>query len=863
MLSIKKISQNAQEAAKYYCQEFQKEDYYVKGQEPPGEWHNGTDLSLKEEVTEEQLSLILAGKDHTGNALVRDGGVGKTHLPGWDFTFSAPKSVSLLYARSPELRGSILEAHNRAVHAAISYMERVTLDKSVKRVSIQGGKRVVNREAPKSIIVAKFQHRTSRELDPQLHTHCLLANMAQRKDGSWGALDVMQAYREKKAIGALYRADLCQILNKELGLDVEKDREFFRLVDVPKVLETEFSKRREQIKEIMNKRGWIGGRLAESATLLTRGNKKDVDQDALFGVWGIQLDKLGWNREQSKGLLLSKDAIAEKLPKLSDSERTAVRGRLAEKTLKALTARASTFTIEGLKTHFFEQCQTIFNAKEIEQEFSHYLSFPNLVRLGLDKKWRERFSTQEIMDLEKRMLDDARILNKDLGSGIPVPDQMQAISNYENEASKRTGKTLKLTEDQCKSVIHSLSAGKLKLIEGLAGSGKSFAMQAVQKAYELNGYKILGLAPTGKAAQNLADNGINAMTVDKFFLDLRGGQLSLGNKDIIIVDEAGMLGSRKTSRLLACARVGGAKLIMVGEDKQLQPVDAGGAFKALGKEFGFESLTTIYRQKEDWQRDAVRYFRNGLSAKALELYHERGLLCIGKDSKALRTTLVKDYINHRQNTPHESSIIIASTNIEASIINEAVRAELKKSAILIQDKDFVATLAIRGEKEEKALTVGERIIFLKNNRNLDVQNGLCGTITEIKPAINGDTRFLTVKSDTGKEIKVDLFRYSHLDYAYAVTVYKSQGSTVDQVFMRASADIDRESTYVAMSRQRIKAKLYAAYEDFKEDFFELAKLTEFKIPEKRQEILYQHSKNQMEASLSKSNQKDTTIEYDI
>jgi len=862
MLSIQKIPLGAEDAAKYYTQKIAKEDYYLQGQEPPGQWYGGEEFGLSGEVHIADLEALFKGQSPDGDQLVKLAGKNSQHAPGWDCTFSAPKSVSLAFARADlQLREKILDAHDRAVEAALSHTERVVLRESVRRVRMENGVRVVDREAPQSIIAARFQHRTSRELDPQLHTHCLIMNMAKRQDNTWGGLELKQLFKEKKAVGAIYRSELASILQKELGFRVEKDREFFRLKYVPKEAEKAFSKRREQILSAMNKRGWAGGRLAKEASLLTREKKRLVDNDAMMEIWKIQCDKMGWDYGKFQEKFTEKDKTAY-YDCWKDKTIDATREEIADKALSEITAKYSTCTIEGLKSKFCEHSQGLLNASEIETEFSKYRSFKNLVDLGLDEFGRNIFTTAQIREIEPKMLSTAAELNASQEKGIASDKQADLILDFENNMQK-TMSGFQFSSDQVDAILHAFSAGQIKVIEGVAGAGKSLSMQLVREAFEKEGYNVRGLCPTGTAADNLSESGISTMTMDKYFVGKKHGRDKLTSRDVVVCDEMGMVGSKKTARLLEEVKRAGAKVLLVGESGQLQPLDAGGAFRALGKSLGKATISKIFRQEENWQKEAVAHFRAGEAEKALFLYHQRGLLKLESSPSKINTKLVSDFVSQKLEKPGESSLILARTNEEVSALNQAIREQLKDKGLLSKESDRQASVRVNKKNEERSFAVGDRVIFLKNNTKLKVKNGTLGTITEISPDMRGHARFVHAVNDKGVSIKIDLFNYNYLDHAYAVTVYKSQGSTIDRVFVRATPNMDRETSYVAMSRQKVKASLYATYEDFGEKIDKMEPLINLCNKETRAQLMADKCIANLGKIMNRSVQKNTSVDHEI
>ncbi|MGF1630209.1 MAG: MobF family relaxase [Kiloniellaceae bacterium] len=271
---------NATAALAYY-DHLRQDDYYSREGEPPGRWGGGAAarLSLKGPVTQSEFDAALNGIDpKTGERLVQRGGQAQSHAAGWDMTFSAPKSVSVLWALSePQERAAIEAAQRTAVIEATRYLEK---EAAWSRRG-QGGR---CREQAACLLVAQFDHHTSRELDPQLHTHCFVFNMAPRKDGSWGAIVSKELYKAQKNAGAVYRNALAQELEQQ-GHRLEREGDIFRVAAIPKHVERAFSKRRQAIEKAAGAHGYTTAKGMELAALRTRRAKENAKLSGLFDAW--------------------------------------------------------------------------------------------------------------------------------------------------------------------------------------------------------------------------------------------------------------------------------------------------------------------------------------------------------------------------------------------------------------------------------------------------------------------------------------------------------------------------------------------------------------------------------------------------
>ena len=280
---------NAKAALAYYAH-LRQDDYYTRDGEPPGRWagRGAERLSLQGPVTQSEFALALQGVDpKTGEPLVQHGGKAHAHAAGWDMTFSAPKSVSVLWALSvPQERTAIEAAQRSAVTEATRYLEK-------EAAWSRRGKGGLIREQAAGLLTAQFDHHTSRDLDPQLHTHCIVFNLAPRKDGTWGAIVSRELYKAQKKAGAVYQNTLANELER-LGHQVERKAGTFRVGAIPKQVERVFSKRRRAIEDAARTHGCTTAKGMELATLLTRKRKRRVRLESLFDAWQAEARTLSF-----------------------------------------------------------------------------------------------------------------------------------------------------------------------------------------------------------------------------------------------------------------------------------------------------------------------------------------------------------------------------------------------------------------------------------------------------------------------------------------------------------------------------------------------------------------------------------------
>ncbi len=278
------------QAALGYYAHLGQDDYYLRKSEPPGGWagEGAARLSLAGPVTKSEFEAALRGIDpKTGERLAALGGRAQDHAAGWDMTFSAPKSVSVLWALSDaRARPAIEGTHRTAVAAATRYLEQTA-------AWARRGKGGATREPTAGLLMATFEHHTSRELDPQLHAHVFIFNLAPRRDGTWGAIISRELYKAQKRAGAVYRSALAGELERT-GYAVERSGDNFRAAAIPRHVERAFSKRRQAIEAAAAEHGYQSPRGMELAALWTRQAKRNVRRDALFDVWRTEARALGF-----------------------------------------------------------------------------------------------------------------------------------------------------------------------------------------------------------------------------------------------------------------------------------------------------------------------------------------------------------------------------------------------------------------------------------------------------------------------------------------------------------------------------------------------------------------------------------------
>lgn len=770
MLSISPMSGAGQ--GDYYLNLAQ-EDYYTKGVEPPGRWHGkGAEaLLLSGDVTAEALRQVLNGyAPYANEPLVQNAGK-ENRQSGWDLTFSAPKSVSVAWSQADDpLRTAIEAAHDKAVSSALTYLER---EAGITRRG-QGG---YEKESA-NVVFAVFQHGTSRAQDPALHSHALLLNVGLRSDGTTGTLESKNIYQHKMVAGALYRAELSYQLERQLGFVSERKGSWFELKGVSAELIGEFSSRRKEIEAHLAERGFEGAKAAKVATLATRNAKESIPRAELFHSWREVGHTHQWSTEEVKALCKGPQP---------ERDTTKQQERAFSQTVESLSQHQSHFSKREIIRGVAEAAQgggfgLQAVLQSVEQRLSNDLGIVHLGVVGGEV----RYTTREILELEKKMLGQVEASRSAFFRPVSGGTITQTFLS-------RPG----MNEEQQGAVRHITQDGKgISVVSGMAGTGKSYMLSAVKEAFESEGKQVIGAALSGKAAQGLQDgSGIDSETIHRLLAELERGERRLTPNTVVVIDEAGMVGTRQMERLVHYTQDSGAKLVLVGDARQLQPVEAGGPFKAISGILGEAQLTTIQRQQESWMREAIHHFADGDARKGLAAFAERGQLAVADTREGAISSLMGDWKKEGITKPEEN-IILAGTNSEALVLNQEAQRIRYWAGVF------------KGESLRDGSTFffsGDRILFTRNSRLHGVRNGNLGTIERIEPT----TKTIHARLDDGKSVCFSLNDYGHVRLGYAVTTHKSQGMTAKNAYILAGGSMqDRELSYVQVSRAKETTRIY-------------------------------------------------------
>ena len=461
--------------------------------------------------------------------------------------------------------------------------------------------------------------------------------------------------------------------------------------------------------------------------------------------------------------------------------------------LDAITRQQATFTTRDLAVFAFRHSD---GKEQFDQVMAAVRASPELVALGKDGRDQERFTSRDMIAVEARLERSAGELAARDGHGVADRHRDAAIGAAE-------GRGLVLSAEQRDALDHITGSAGLASVVGYAGSGKSAMLGVAREAWEREGYTVRGAALSGIAAENLeGGSGISSRTIASLEHAWEQGREQLGPRDVLVVDEAGMIGSRQMERVLSQARDAGAKVVMVGDPEQLQAIEAGAAFRSVTERHGAAEITEIRRQREDWQRDATRALATGRTGEAIHAYDGKGMVHAADTREQARGELVDGWDRARQAEPGKSRVILTHTNAEVRELNEEARGRLRASGDLGDDVTFSA------DRGTRAFARGDRLMFLRNERSLGVKNGTLGTIEQVS------AEGMKVRLDSGARVAFDAKDYAAVDHGYAATFHKAQGVTVDHAHVLATPGMDRHSAYVGMSRHRDDVQLHYGRDDF-------------------------------------------------
>jgi Ti-type conjugative transfer relaxase TraA len=461
--------------------------------------------------------------------------------------------------------------------------------------------------------------------------------------------------------------------------------------------------------------------------------------------------------------------------------------------LDAITHQQSTFTRRDMAKFAHRHSDGIDQFNEIMGAMRRA---PNLVELGKDARGDDRFTTRQMIEAEQRLHRAAELMARRERHEVRNADREAALARAEQRG-------LALSSEQADALAHITDGRDLGIVVGHAGTGKSAMLGVAREAWESAGYEVRGAALSGIAAENLeSGSGIASHTIASLEHGWKQGRDLLTARDVLVIDEAGMVGTRQLERVLSQAAEAGAKVVLVGDPKQLQSIEAGAAFRSIHERHGGAEIGEVRRQRDDWQRDATRDLATGKIGIALEAYRSQGMVHEAQTREQARGDLIDRWDRDRQASPNRSRIILTHTNDEVRVLNEVARERMRAAGDLGDD------VRLTVERGARNFNSGDRVMFLQNERGLGVKNGTLGSIEQVS------AQSMTVQTEDGRSVQFDLKAYNKIDHGYAATIHKAQGMTVDCTHVLATPGMDAHASYVALSRHRDGVDLHYGSDDF-------------------------------------------------
>lgn len=755
---------------------------------------------------------------------------------GYDFTLSPPQGVSTLMALADDAeRDRIIAAHQTAVAKVMSWAEEMAETRT--------GKAGLEAMDVRGLVMSQHTHFGSRELDPQLHSHVLVYNIAKGEDGQWRTLEPENLFRHMRDLGAYYRAALAEEVQK-LGYGIEVDRErdiegretgdvFFRIAGIDQALDDRFSKRRQQVLDYVEEHGGT----KQDAALASRKHKDEPPFRELVAHWKRELA----DHERTHGRLPTLDELKKQPSRvLQDVSDQATLERLhTSDAMWSMGAAVGRLALEKVgqvsADRLFDEARQLIQrtgcvdvAPESRIEYAKSAKKP--------KRYAEsRYAASWMLDAEKECVASAKARQDDLTTRVAPETLKKAVEEFEAK------KGFKLTDEQRTNIQHvATGTGGVAIVEGRAGTGKTTVSAVWIDAFQREGWDVVGCAIGWKAAKKLeAESGIRSLSTSALVSMLdrqeqeakqgkgpRPGDVVLGPKSVLVLDEAGMADTRTIQRLQHHVDRAGGKLVLQGDAIQLQPIGAGAAFRLLGEAVGKATLADIRRQKSKEDRQVAADFyqatedlapgqrlrRNerAMSSDMFETLVKREMVvAFAKRDQAIKG-LVTDFMGDKAELTEK--LILAGDNRDCRMLNAEVRKQRRERGEL-EGEDVKLNCIVGRHEETLAFAVHDRIRFTGKDAGLGVVNNSEAVITGLTKGENGWVVRAKLQSDIdsehGREVTFNTDEFRKFTHAYAMTVHKSQGQGKAAVYQLASPTMtDLHSSLVGFTRMKERYKLF-------------------------------------------------------
>ncbi|MCY4559673.1 MAG: relaxase domain-containing protein [Chloroflexi bacterium] len=765
-------------------------EYYTAGEEPDGVWFNPKGLFGLEDggkVDSGHFHRLYHGFAPDGSGrLTRNAGSEK-RSPGLDMTFSADKSVSALWAiADPDLRGQIEQAHNDAA--------RVALEETVFRHC--GFTRIRDREGnihvlSADLMAAMFQHGTSRDNDPQLHTHCVIFNAARtQEDAKWRAMHQHPVYGWAKAAGAVYRNALAWNLHRDLGLPIERysrDGEFTRIVGVPEDLAAHWSKRRAAIVDAANDMGFkVEGNAARAAAAnkITRAGKSpDNDPEIRHRRWRGEAEGFC----EREALIASLMGEAEDITQEQLRELTEALEALPEK----LTREEAVFRLPDIVERVGNATAGLMGRDAVATAIERVLRHPEVVRLTriprsaegrADMAHTRLYTTGRTLEMEQALREMATGMAAEAGHALPAQAIEEKIASLKEQGHA-------LSEEQT-AAIRAVAGGqgRVAIVEGAAGSGKTTTLRPIADLHREHGGTVIATAVAWRTAVALGnDLDARPFCVDKLLKLAAKNSIEIDENTTIVVDEAGMLSTRQAHHVLKLAERHGAKVVFAGDTRQQQPVEAGPGLRLIRDAVGSVRVDRIRRQKPDledilvhvhgespsaarfrgglmaddesvriladyeamkekpvftpWQVKVSEALRDGDAETAIMAWHERGRFHLAHNEERTLTALVDEWDRYAKQYPDKTAVVLARTRAEVRVLSHLMR-EKRFARQNVEDVKRVTVMVSRGAEDDRKaspleIAVGDRLRIGATRWEKRLFNGTVVTVEDLRVERHG------------------------------------------------------------------------------------------------------------------------------
>lgn len=864
MLSIAPIS-NAGVAVSYY----EKDDYYAaNGGDPDaqGQWYGkaAEALGLAGAVDRDQFKALLEGTLPDGTQLgrMRDGEL--QHRPGWDMTFSAPKSVSLMYEIAGDKR--VLEAHEGAVREALDWLEKSAA--GINKTTFLG----YSTEKTGNLAAALFNHDTSRNQDPQLHTHAVMLNLTQRDDGAWRSMNSKPFFEHKMAGGNVYRAALAEALQR-IGYDIEQTHADgrFEIAGIDDTTLKAFSTRRDEIVAALKERGLEGAEASAQAALRTRSSKENLDRSELLSAWQERARLVGFQPEQHiptgeerprqvEGQH-QRNAVYSAIARVSEQEAVFTHAKLVGQVLA-----------DGMGKLNVAEAEALIQDRQVTDRGGLYAA-----RIGDRRAW-----TTSTANAQERAIHMAVSEGRGAVDRLMAPHQVdkELAATSLNSGQRDAIKLMLSSRDQFVGVL------------GRPGTGKTFMLDQARALYERHGYEMVGLASNAEAAGQLASAaGIEGKTLARHLNDAgrelyrRKTELTpeqrIAERDntrqVWVVDESSQVSNKQLARLSRMARQLGARVTLIGDPQQLGAIEAGKPFaRLLNNGLKHAELDEIRRQTRGEDILAIRSMLAGDIAGTMKQLEGQTQTVETEDARLDAIVAQWSQLEDR-----DQALVLTSRQVTKQALNERLRGVLRAEGALKDERDTGQLAPVFSTRADLKLSatykLGDMVRFNRDAASIGVKNGDYWKVASVDPKTNrvklekdgqtidwnprevgtgaskaaqlyrprettvgnGETLIwsrnnpelglrngqrltvaardagaMTVVTEDGRKVELDLKRpdHRHWDHGYASTVYKSQGKTGRDVLVNVPSEdktlLSQKAFLVAISRQKDNLTLY-------------------------------------------------------